>query len=70
MFSSDLYPLATRTAAAAFAYEKDRGFTMNGLAHMREGQTLSPYFPFHRSETYPRTLCVNFKRLEVSPVAS
>lgn len=36
---------------------------MNGL---RETPPPGPYFPFHRDETYPRTLCVNFKRLEVS----
>ncbi|CAM9953064.1 unnamed protein product, partial [Ectocarpus fasciculatus] len=34
---------------------------MNGL---RETVPPGPYFPFHRDETYPRTLCVNFKRLE------
>ncbi|CAM9647860.1 unnamed protein product [Scytosiphon promiscuus] len=34
---------------------------MNGL---RETPPPGPYFPFHRDETYPRTLCVNFKRLE------
>lgn len=37
---------------------------MHGL---RETAPPGPYFPFHRDETYPRTLCVNFKRLEVSP---
>lgn len=36
---------------------------MQGL---RETAPPGPYFPFHRDETYPRTLCVNFKRLEVS----
>lgn len=63
---------STRTAAAAFvcAYEKDKGFTMNGLAHKREASSTAPYFPFHRDEIYPRTLCVNFKQLEVSLVAS
>lgn len=41
--------------------------SMNGGAHSERNDGPSvPYFPFHRDETYPRTLCVNFKRLEVS----
>lgn len=39
---------------------------MNGVAPPKRDSTpQGPYFPFHRDETYPRTLCVNFKRLEV-----
>eukprot|EP00904_Undaria_pinnatifida_P007778 jgi/Undpi1/412/HiC_scaffold_1.g00408.m1 len=37
---------------------------MNGFSRKREVHPPGPYFPFHRDETYPRTLCVNFKRLE------
>lgn len=61
------YVLLYLLLKTSISWKSTEAPSMNNATH-GTGDTNhpGPFFPFHRDETYPRTLCVNFKRLEVS----